>query len=422
MKSEDHLQPAKPADRPPEKHIEWHYIDSPSRLDAWVTEMRLAMRESKVTRCCIDTEADSLHHYQEKLCLIQLGFADRYALVDPLAIRDMSPLIEVLDDCELWLHGADYDLTMLKRTYNWIPKQVRDTQIAARLVGYRQFGLAALVHNVFGATLSKASQKADWSRRPLPHDMLSYAVDDVRYLLSLADHLLDQLAEKRRDSWFLQSCQSLQRLVAGRSMQPRDDPWRVQGSGRLHPKGLALLRSLWEWREQVAEERDVPCFRVMSNKQMLDYAEQFESGAGLHPPAGWRPKWKKDFAAIVSQVLESEPASWPGRIRKARGRLSEEASQRVDQLCRFRDERALDLGVESSLLGSRAVLEQVVVSMDAVSELLPWQRDLLHDELERIRMEPQRSRPETDAGTSMAGGADTEWRGQSRLPLARRPV
>lgn len=374
-------------DRSHDRSADWHYIDSPSQLDAWVGEMKAAMRASANARCCIDTEADSLHHYQEKLCLIQLGFADRFALIDPLAVRDVSPLIEVLDGCELWLHGADYDLTMLRRTYNWIPRNVRDTQIAARLVGYRQFGLAALVHNVFGRSLSKASQKADWSRRPLPHEMLSYAVDDVRYLLSLADHLMDKLRESRRESWFLQSCQSLQSLVASRSMEPRDDPWRVQGSGRLHPKGLALLRAMWEWREGVAEERDVPCFRIMSNKQMLDYAEKFEAGSKLHPPAGWRPKWKKDFAGIVEHVMESDSAAWPVRLRKGKGRMTEETSQRVDELCRFRDERALELGVEASLLGSRALLEQVVLSANGASELLPWQRDLLHEGLKRARID-----------------------------------
>ena len=336
-------------------------------------------------RCCIDTEADSLHHFQEKLCLIQLAFGEHYALVDPFAVLDVRPLIELLDDCELWLHGADYDLTMLRKAYDWRPKNVRDTQIAARLVGHRQFGLAALVDNVFGKTLSKASQKEDWSRRPLPETMLRYAVDDVRYLLPLADRLMQQLKETKREQWFLQSCRSLQDGVAARSMAPREDPWRVQGSGRLQPRGLALLQALWEWRDQVAAERDIPCFRVMSNKQMLDYAASFESEGKLAPPAGWRPKWKKDFADIVARVIASNSRSWPQRLRKSRGRLSDEARQEVENLCRLRDERANALGVESSLLGSRSTLEQVISSPDGLSHLLPWQREVLGEGLDRAR-------------------------------------
>ncbi len=360
------------------------YIDSKGDLDRWVGEVREMISTGTDSRCCIDTEADSLHHFQEKLCLIQLSVGGRFALVDPLAFQDVGSLIGLLDDCELWLHGADYDLTMLRKAYGWSPRTIRDTQIAARLVGHRQFGLAALVENVFGKTLSKASQKEDWSRRPLPETMLRYAVDDVRYLLPLADHLAGKLIESQREDWFLQSCKSLQAGVAARSTSPREDPWRVQGSGRLQQKGLALLKSLWEWREGAAGERDIPCFRVMSNKQMLDYAGQFETGGRLSPPGGWRTKWKKDFTDIVGRLLQSELRDWPSKQRKARGRLSDEARQQVENLCRLRDERAHDLGVESSLLGSRATLEQVVASPSGVDDLLPWQRQLLAPGLERM--------------------------------------
>lgn len=357
------------------------YIDTPEHLADWVQSARRKLDDGAPARCCIDTEADSLHHFQEKLCLIQIAFGSDYALVDPLAIPDVSPLIALLDECELWLHGADYDLTMLRKAYGWNPRTVRDTQIAARLIGHRQFGLAALVENVFGKTLSKASQKEDWSRRPLPEVMLRYAVDDVRYLLPLADHLWEKLQNTGRESWFLQSCRYLQDGVAARSKAPREDAWRVQGSGRLLPKGLALLKAMWEWREGVANERDIPCFRVMSNKQMLDYATQFETGGRISPPGGWRPKWKKDFGDIVSQMAASDSNDWPMRLKKARGRLTDAARQHVENLCRLRDQRAEALGVESSLLGSRATLEQVVACADGVSELLPWQKELLQEGL-----------------------------------------
>lgn len=127
---------------------------------------------------------------------------------------------------------------MLRKGYNWSPKTIRDTQIAARLVGHRQFGLAALVENVFGKKLSKASQKEDWSRRPLPETMLRYAVDDVRYLLSLADQLQAELREKGREDWFLQGCKALQDGVAARTMAGQEDPWRVRAQGGFNPRDL----------------------------------------------------------------------------------------------------------------------------------------------------------------------------------------
>ncbi|MBX7209107.1 MAG: HRDC domain-containing protein [Verrucomicrobiaceae bacterium] len=379
-----HHQPRGPA-TPAEGHArDFEYIDRRDALEKWVREARQMLAGGMQARCCIDTEADSLHHFQEKLCLIQIAFDGRYALVDPLAIADVGPLIALLDECELWIHGADYDLTMLRKAYGWIPKTVRDTQIAARLVGHRKFGLAALVESVFGRNLSKASQKEDWSRRPLPETMLRYAVDDVRYLLPLADHLGEELRTQNRHEWFLQSCRSLQAGVAARSISPREDGWRMQGAGRLQPKGLALLKAFWEWRDSAASERDIPCFRVMSNKQMLDYAVEFEAGRRIAPPAGWRPRWKRDFSEVVAAIAASDPASWPARLRKARGRLSDEAREHVEKLCRFRDEQADRLGIEGSLLGSRATLEQVVASSTGIEELLPWQRDLLDTGLKNL--------------------------------------
>jgi ribonuclease D len=354
------------------------FIDTAEGLAVWLEEMRAWLSQSDDKRCCLDTEADSLHHYHEKLCLLQVNCAGRYALVDPLAIADVSGLLKLLDEHELWFHGADYDLTLLRKTYGWSPRAIRDTQIAARLLGARQFGLAALVQQQFGLELCKASQKADWSRRPLPPNMLSYAVDDVRYLLPLADHLVAGLREKGREAWFHQSCASLQEDVAAREHLEKEDPWRVNGCGRLHPKGLAILRAMWEWREGVAQERDIPCFKVMSNKQMVAYAENFEAGKHqLMPPNGWRPRWKQQFHQIVELVLRSEQSDWPSRPKKVKGRLSDAQRDQIDRLCQQRDRIAEGLGIESSLLGSRATMEDLVIQGRPEVHLIDWQRDLL---------------------------------------------
>lgn len=363
---------------------DYEFIDTPAHLDQWIAQMRHWLEESPDKRCCIDTEADSLHHYHEKLCLLQVNCAGKYALVDPLAISDVSALLQLLDDHELWFHGADYDLTMLRRTYDWSPKVIRDTQIAARLLGSRQFGLAALVKASFELDLCKASQKADWSRRPLPPNMLSYAVDDVRYLLPLADQFVVELREKGREEWFLQSCKALQEGVAARDNLPREDPWRVQGCGRFHPKGLAVLKGMWEWREGIAKERDLPCFKIMSNKQMVGYAEQFEAGQALNPPNGWRPRWKKEFHEVVAAVTASASAEWPSRAKKVKGRLSDQKRDQIDKLCAHRDQVALGLEIEPSLLGSRATMEELVIDGLPANHLMPWQHDLLASGIEQI--------------------------------------
>ena len=361
------------------------YLDSQEALDQWTTAMSAALASHPDKRCCLDTEADSLHHYREKVCLLQIACAGHFALVDPLAVPDVSGLFRLLDQGEIWFHGADYDLTMLQRTYGWTPKVMRDTQIAARLVGHRQFGLAALVKEIAGVELSKASQKADWSRRPLPEVMLRYAVDDVRYLLLIADRLLAELRAKGRETWFVESCATLQADVAERLQAPREDPWRVQGSGRLHPRGLAFLREAWIWRESIAEERDLPCYRIMSNKQLLAYAEQFEKGVDVEPPAGWRPRWKKAFAEVVREARALPPADCPERMKRPKSRFSEDERALVDKLCEMRDRVASGLEVESSLLGSRGTLEQVVAARSADSQLMEWQKTLLDEALSLVK-------------------------------------
>jgi ribonuclease D len=364
---------------------DYEFIDTPEHLARWIADTEAHMQATGETRCCLDTEADSLHHYHEKLCLLQVAFAGRFALVDPLAIADVSGLLQLLDKYELWFHGADYDLTMLRRTYDWSPREIRDTQIAARLSGSRQFGLAALIHASYGLQLSKASQKADWSRRPLPQTMLSYAVDDVRYLIPLADQLTKLLKEKGRLGWFEQSCRALQDDVAARSRLPREDPWRVQGSGRLHPKGLAILQAMWEWRETIAKEKDIPCYRIFSNKQMVAYAETFEAGGVLLPPGGWRPRWKKEFEALVPQVFRAGSAAWPQRLKKAKGRLTDQQRDSIDRLCAYRDQIAITLDIESSLIGSRSTLEQVIGEPEGEAALMVWQRELLDEGLKTFK-------------------------------------
>jgi len=365
---------------------DFEFISTPEHLATWVAESDAHLQAIGENRVCLDTEADSLHHYHEKLCLLQVACGGRFALVDPLAVTDVSPLLALLDRYELWFHGADYDLTMLRRTYNWEPRLIRDTQIAARLAGARQFGLAALLQNVLGLTICKASQKADWSRRPLPEHMLSYAVDDVRYLLKIADHFLAILKDKNRVAWFEQSCLSLQQDVAQRSLLEREDPWRVQGSGRLNSKGLAILKSMWEWREGIAKERDIPCYRIMSNKQMVAYAELFELGDVMNPPGGWRPRWKKEFHDLVAAVFRQGQATWPQRQKRAKSRMTDVQRDTVDKLCARRDEIARNLDVEGSLLGSRSDLELLVVDPVADSPLMEWQEAILRPVMSDLSM------------------------------------
>src|SRR5260370_27713287 len=127
-------------------------------------------------RVGIDTEADSLHCYKEKLCLLQISVPTRDAIVDPLTDVDLAPLRDALAEKDIVLHDADYDLRLLRRNLRFAPRRIFDTVIAARMIGIREFSLAALVQRYFGIELTKGSQKANWAQRPLSARMAEYAV------------------------------------------------------------------------------------------------------------------------------------------------------------------------------------------------------------------------------------------------------
>ncbi len=358
---------------------DFRYIDTPEQLSLLVAELSDKLAKKELFASYIDTEADSLHHYQEKLCLIQLAAAGIFALIDPLAVGDISALLSILDKTVVWLHGMDYDLSMLKRTYSWTPQTVRDTQIAARLTGHRQFGLAALVQHFCGVTLNKSSQKEDWSLRPLPSKMQAYAVDDVRYLPEISSTLMAELTAKGRVEWFYQSCESMRNDALNRAVRDREEAWRISGSGKLQSKGLAILRAIWQWRDSIASERDSPPFRIMNNQQMLDMTDEIERTDRVSIPPRWRSKWRETLLAAVDQVRQSDPATWPQRPKNKGVRSSEADRERIDILCKARDKKAAEFDIESSLLGSRAALEDLVLQpqSDTAAKLMEWQRGIL---------------------------------------------
>src|SRR6478752_7214405 len=232
-------------------------------------------------RVAIDTEADSLHSYREKLCLIQISVPSAVIesvcdfIVDPLSNLDLEPLRHALEPREIILHAADYDLRMLRRGLNFTASRIFDTVIASRLLGIREFSLGALVKRFFDVELHKHSQKANWALRPLPPRMLKYALDDVHYLLPLAAKLEEELERVQRRDWFRQSCERAIESAAGGRERTEDELWRIAGAGGLDPHTGAVLRALWQWREAEAELADRPPFHILHHRELLEAARNF---------------------------------------------------------------------------------------------------------------------------------------------------
>lgn len=250
----------------------------------------------------VDTEADSLHCYFEKLCLIQLSFDGEDLLVDPLAGLDLKPFFKLLASKLLILHGADYDLRLMRRAGFSEPGAVFDTMIAARLTGHAEFSLAALVKQHFGIELVKGSQKANWARRPLSPQMEAYARNDTHFLIELARILEARLRELGRWDWFQQTCARAIATAQVDKERDVDTAWRIPGSSDLQGRASAILRALWLWRDAEARSADRPPFHVLQNEKLIVAASRLDSGQRslfpISPPPGSavsrlpsRPRW-----------------------------------------------------------------------------------------------------------------------------------
>lgn len=328
-------------------------------------------------RVAIDTEADSLHCYREKLCLLQLSTSETDFVLDPLVLQDLSSLTAVLKEKEIVLHGADFDLRLLRRGMGLTPARIFDTVLAARLLGQRQFSLAALVQRYFNVELPKGSQKANWARRPLPKRMLAYAVNDTHYLLELARRMEQELTEIGRLEWFRQSCQrAIEQAAADRTRDP-DELWRISGSGALRGRAAAILRELWHWREREAEAVDRPVFHVLQNEELVRAASAFHADE-TPDYRHFSARRRSAFQEAAKRAMEMPEAQWPIPRRRLGTRRTPEANDRVEDLRRRRDQSASKLDLEPSFVAPRAALESIAVNESSASLLLvPWQRDLL---------------------------------------------
>src|SRR5436190_6941556 len=335
-------------------------------------------------RFALDTEADSLHSYREKLCLLQIsvpaainarGYND--FIVDPLAGLDLEPLRQALEPREIVLHGADYDLRMLRRGLNFVAHKIFDTTIAARLLGIREFSLAALVKRYFGLELPKGSQKANWAKRPLPARMAEYAVNDVRYLLPLAEKLEAELNRLQRRDWLRQSCQRVVEQAAVTRVRKQDEFWRIRGSGLLRGRAAAVLRALWQWREREAEMADRPPFHILHNENLVEAAASFASGR-TPDYKHFSSRRRQAFREAARIALTAPESDWPVLPRRFGTRPTAEMVRCMEELRQRRDDAAEELGLEPSFIAPRGTLEAIATDHTRAAPLLvPWQRELL---------------------------------------------
>ncbi len=375
-------------------HDNFVYVDTDPKLASLIE--RIAIGE----RLAIDVEADSFHHYYEKVCLIQVAVNGDVYLVDPLAGFDLSHFTNLLSSNVLIFHDGGYDLRMLRQSLDFQPRQaVFDTMLAAQLLGYREFGLSALLKRFFDVDMAKTHQKANWSRRPLDKKLLSYAGDDVRYLHRLADALEAELTGMGRLSWHEETCKAMVRAAQAEKAAPNDDrQWRIKGTRLLNRRQLAFVRRLWCWRQSEAQAADLPPFKIIGNVQLLEFALWAEKHSGVPLKRG--PRLPRHFvgdriARLQTAIAEAAvlpQTEWPEVLKPSLNHApSAEFRGTVETLkdeCRL---KADELGIEPFVLAPRAMLACIaqhkpgdVKQLIDKTGAMPWQANLLTPIVRRV--------------------------------------
>jgi ribonuclease D len=328
---------------------------------------RLAGSLAEGPALALDTESDSLHHHVEKVCLIQIATAHGGAcLVDPLAVRDLSPLAPIMADPGVAkvLHGADYDVTTLKRDFGFRFAGLFDTMIAARFLGRPQIGLQAMAQAELGVALSKESQRDDWSRRPLTPTQEQYALADVSHLLVLQGRLAAELRRLGRLAWVEEESDAVAALEPARRGRDPEAYQKVKGLRRLSRRQQGVLREIHGWREGLAEATDVPAFKLFSSEALLELAERApRTPSELAQVRGLSPRVRgrsDELLRVIGRALELPESDLP-RLTPAPPRpvVSEPVRKRIESLRGWRAAAAARLGVDISVVLPQRLLERL---------------------------------------------------------------
>lgn len=338
----------------------------------------------------VDLEADSMFHFREKICLLQLGTETGNFVLDPLAISDLSLLAPIFADKGIRkvFHGADYDIRSLFRDYGFVVHNMWDTELATRFLGHRTSGLDTVLQDRFGVSLDKRFQKKDWSKRPLSDDMIAYAAGDTNYLIPLWGTLREELREKNRLEWVREEFRILQQV---RSNDPEEKPLflRFKGAGRLSPRELAILEALLVFRLEMARKKDKPVFKIVGNEAILRITKLMPKNLGqIRTEKILSPKLCNMYGDGIMDAVHGAmlipDKELPRYPKKRMPRVTPQIAARVEAMKEWRNTLAEDLDLDPALLCNKALLSQLAhlnpeksEDFGKIPEMRIWQQDLL---------------------------------------------
>ena len=360
--------------------IGYNIIESSSQLTQFVSQIE------NETAIGVDVEADSMYHFKEKVCLIQMATANINVVIDPLVIKDLSALKPIFKRSDILkiFHGADYDVRSLYRDFKFKINNMFDTELASRFLGFPETGLDAVLKKKFAVTLDKKFQRKDWSRRPLPREMIAYAAEDARYLLPLAQDLTTELKDRGRFSWVHEECEILSKV---RPNTNGADPLFVnfKGAGKLDPRSLAILEALLQCRREIARKKDRPLFRIIGARPLLDLAETKPTDMKqLENTRALSPKQVGMYGRLVLEAINSAliipKNDLPVYPRHKAPRVPASAAERVKSLRKWRDGRAKKLSMDPSLILTKSLISTLAVQwpmkmsdLSRIKEIKKWQ-------------------------------------------------
>ncbi|MCY4145454.1 MAG: HRDC domain-containing protein [Chloroflexi bacterium] len=353
-------------------------IEDRRSLDAAVERM------AAQPRLAIDTESNSMYAYRGRTCLIQVSTAAEDLLIDPLAIDDIGALGGILADAgiEKVFHAAEYDLICLKRDFDFDVCGIFDTMAAARVCGYARIGLGNMLSDLLGVPHSKKHQTDDWARRPLPASYRRYAQMDTHYLLRLRDCLHAQLAAANKLDEAYEYFDDVTRFELKSLDFDPDGFWTLSRPGALDKRQMAALRELYILRDELAQARDEPPGRMLSNKALLQIAKSLPRRQSELEGLRGLPRWlvRRHGHEIIEAVKHGAESRLP-LAPPRQPRIPNHIAERYNALINWRRQTARARGVESDVIMSKDTLWQIAHRQPGTSDDLrgidglgPWRR------------------------------------------------
>jgi ribonuclease D len=357
------------------------YVTDTSALKELVVALR------KAPAVAIDTEFMRERTYFARLCLIQLASDDVAAIVDPLAIDDLSALRELMLDTAVVkiFHAGSQDLEIFFRLLGEATTPVFDSQVAATLAGFpQQVGYGALVKEMLGVPLDKGDTYTDWAKRPLSDTQVEYALNDVRYLPEMYRRLTAELKREGRLGWLAADFKRMEDPTTYECL-PEEQWRRVKRISSLNRRQLAVAREVAAWREREAQRRDVPKRWVLGDESIVEVArrgpktaEELAAIRGVSDKIGKGAQ--KGVIEAVARGLVVPEAELPSIAK--RHRVQGDVDGAVDLMIALVRSRAREHGVAMPLLASRDDLERLAGGERDASPLLEgWRRTMVGDEL-----------------------------------------